>query len=79
MLYMCLLMHVARHMLLLNEVLCCESSVMKAWLNCLESARTSAAAATGAIARIFDVSMVGGGRPERADKDQECRVPWRVP
>ena len=48
----------AHAMLSLNEVLCCESSVMKAWLNCLESARTSAAAASGAIARIFDVSMV---------------------
>ena len=69
----------AHAMLSLNEVLCCESSVMKAWLNCLESARTSAAAASGAIgiARIFDVSMVGGdgegdGRRE-ADRSLQPR------
>ena len=63
-------------MLSLNEVLCCESSVMEAWLNCLESARTSAAAATGAIARIFDVSMVGGdgdARPIGASRGVEER------
>ena len=60
----------AHAMLSLNEVLCCESSVMKAWLNCLESARTSAAAATGAIARIFDVSMVGRRRRRRREADR---------
>ena len=52
-------------MLSLNGLPCCESSVMKAWLNCLESARVSAAAATGSIGSIFDVSMVRGGRQQR--------------
>ena len=45
---------------------------------CLESARTSAAAATGAIARIFDVSMVAEetatrGRSEPQERGVEER------
>ena len=62
----------AHAMLSLSEVPCYESSVMKAWLNCLESERVSAGAAIGSIASIFDVSMVGGGghrgtRPDRSE------------
>ena len=68
----------AHAMLSLSEVPCCESSVMKAWLDCLESARMSAAAATGSIASIFDVSMVGRGRQERpSSREKEGGVPWR--
>ena len=55
----------AHAMLSLSEVPCYESSVMKAWLNCLESERVSAGAAIGSIASIFDVSMVGGGGHRR--------------
>ena len=52
-------------MLSLSEVPYCESAVMKTRLNCHESARMSAAAATGSIGSIFDVSMVRGGRQQR--------------
>ena len=38
-------------MLSLSEVPCCESSVTKAWLTCLESERVSAGAAIGSIAQ----------------------------
>ena len=50
-------------MLSLSEVVpCCESRVIKVWLNCLESERVLAGAAIGSIASIFDVSMVNGRR-----------------
>ena len=52
-------------MLSLSEVPYCESAVMKTRLNCHKSARTSAAAATGSIGSIFDVSMGRGGRLQR--------------
>ena len=52
-------------MLSLSGLPCCKSSVMKAWMNCLESARVSAAAATGSIGSIFDVSMVGEAATKR--------------
>ena len=61
-------------MLSLNGLPCCESSVMKASLNCLESARVSAAA-TGSIGSIFDVSM---GRRRSAAGRQRPR-PVGVP
>jgi hypothetical protein len=38
---------------------------MKTRLNCHERARMSAAAATGSIASIFDISMARGGRQQR--------------
>ena len=75
----------AHAMLSLNEELCCKSRVMKAWLNCLESARASIAAATGAIASIFDVSMVGGaakrGRsePRGVDRKQGSHLVYKFP
>ena len=52
-------------MLSLGEVPYCESAVMKTRLNCHESARMSAAAPTGSIGSIFDVSMGRGGRHQR--------------
>ena len=55
-------------MLSLSEVPYCESAVrMKTRLNCHESARMSAATATGSIGSIFDVSMGRGGRQQEAD------------
>ena len=51
-------------MLSLSEVPYCESAVMKTRLSCHESARMSAAAATGSIGSIFDVSMTRGGRQQ---------------
>ena len=52
-------------MLSLGEVPYCESAVMKTRLNCHERARMSAAAATGSIGSIFDVSKARGGRQQR--------------
>ena len=51
-----------RVMLSLSGLPCCKSSVIKACMNCLESARMNANAATGSIGSTFDVSMVGGAR-----------------
>ena len=59
----------------LSEVPGCESSMMKAWLSCLESARMSVGAAIGSMASIFDVFMVGGGRQRgRSSREGEFSV-----
>ena len=54
-----------RVMLSLSGLPCCKSSVIKACMNCLESARMNANAATGSIGSIFDASMARGGRQQR--------------
>ena len=59
-------------MLSLSEVPYCESAVMKTRLNCHESARMSAAAATGSIGSIFDASMARGGRQQRPTAAEMC-------
>ena len=53
----------AHAMLSLSEVPCCESSVMKAWLNCHPRERAGERRRRHWFhcASIFDVSMVGGG------------------
>ena len=61
-------------MLSLNGLPCCESSVMKVRLNCLESAQVSAAAAIGSIGSIFDVSMVRGGRQQRVAAERGAKI-----
>ena len=61
-------------MLSLSEVPYCESAVMKTRLNCHESARMSAAAATGSIGSIFDVSMGRGGRLQRPTADRPSYI-----
>ena len=61
-------------MLSLSEVPYCESAVMKTRLNCHERARMSAAAATGSIGSIFDVSMARGGRQQRPTATELWRV-----
>ena len=62
-------------MLSLGEVPYCESAVMKTRLNCHESARMSAAAPTGSIGSIFDVSMARGGRQREADSGRAVEGP----
>ena len=57
---------------MLSEVPYCESAVMKTRLNCHESARMSAAAATGSIGSIFDASMARGGRQQRPTAAEMC-------
>ena len=51
----------------------------EACMICLESARMSAAAVTGSIGSIFDVSMVGGGGHERSCRSQEGSIGRRGP
>ena len=62
-------------MLSLSDVPCCESGVMKTQLSCHKSARRSAAAATGSIGSIIDVSMQGteevGSRGREASEQKE--------
>jgi hypothetical protein len=65
-------------MLSLSEVPYCESAVMKTRLNCHERARMSAAAATGSIASIFDISMARGGRQQRPTAAELWKAPWGV-
>ena len=68
-------LHAVHATLSLSEVPGCESSMMKAWLSCLESARMSVGAAIGSMASIFDVFMVGGGRQRgRSSREGEFSV-----
>jgi hypothetical protein len=67
-------------MLSLGEVPYCESAVMKTRLSCHKSARMSAAAATGSIGSMFDVSMEQRRSADSGLSAAELwRVLWRVP